>query len=46
MGEDFHPYGLEKNRDQMEMFCKQAFDAGLTKRLVGVEEYFQEYLAS
>ena len=27
MGEDFHPYGLEKNRDQMKLFCQQADDA-------------------
>ena len=46
MGEDFHPYGLEKNREQMKMFCRQAYDAGLTKRLVTVEEYFAEFLAS
>ena len=46
MGEDFHPYGLEKNRQQMKMFCQQAHDAGLTRRLVTIEEYFAEYLAS
>lgn len=46
MGEDFHPYGIEKNRAQMEMFCQQAHDAGLTKRRVSVDEYFAEYLAS
>ena len=46
MGEDFHPYGLEKNRKQMEMFCQQAHDAGLTKRRVSVDDYFAEYLAS
>ena len=46
MGEDFHPYGLDKNREQMKMFCQQAFDAGLTKRLIAVDEYFSEYLES
>jgi 4,5-dihydroxyphthalate decarboxylase len=46
MGEDFHPYGLEKNREQMKIFCRQAFEAGLTKRLIAVDEYFSEYLAS
>jgi len=46
MGEDFHPYGLERNRAQMEMFCQQAFDAGLTKRRIAVDEYFSEFLAS
>ena len=46
MGEDFHPYGLERNRAQLEMFCQQAYDAGLTKRRVAVDEYFAEFLAS
>ena len=46
MGEDFHPYGLEKNETQIKMFCQQAFDAGLTKRLITVAEYFSEFLES
>jgi 4,5-dihydroxyphthalate decarboxylase len=46
MGEEFHPYGVEMNRGQMEMFCRTAFEAGLTSRLVSIEDYFQEYLAS
>ncbi len=46
MGSDFHPYGFEKNRAQMEMFCDQAFAVGLTSRKVTPEEYFEEFLAS
>ena len=46
MGEDFHPYGLEANRDQIEVFCDQAFASGLTARQVSPEEYFEEFLAS
>jgi 4,5-dihydroxyphthalate decarboxylase len=46
MGEDFHPYGLEANRAQVEMFAGEAFRLGLTKRLVTVEEYFEDFLAS
>ena len=46
MGEDFHPYGLERNRAQIEMFAGEAFRVGLTSRPVTVEEYFQDVLAS
>jgi 4,5-dihydroxyphthalate decarboxylase len=46
MGEDFHPYGLERNRAQIEMFAGEAFRLGLTSRAVTVEEYFADFLAS
>ncbi len=46
MGVDFHPYGFEKNRAQIGMFCDQAFAVGLTSRRVTPEEYFEEFLAS
>ena len=44
MGEDFHPYGLEANRAQIEMFAAEAFRLGLTSRRITVEEYFADYL--
>jgi 4,5-dihydroxyphthalate decarboxylase len=44
MGEDFHPYGLEENRAQIEMFAGEAYRLGLTSRRVTVEEYFADYL--
>lgn len=44
MGEDFHPYGLERNRAQIEMFAGEAFRLGLTSRKVTTEEYFADYL--
>jgi 4,5-dihydroxyphthalate decarboxylase len=44
MGEDFHPYGLERNRAQIEMFAGEAFRLGLTGRRITVEEYFVDYL--
>jgi 4,5-dihydroxyphthalate decarboxylase len=44
MGEDFHPYGFERNRSQIEMFAGEAFRLGLTSRLVPPEEYFADYL--
>ena len=44
MGEDFHPYGLERNRAQIEMFAGEAFRLGLTSRQITVEEYFADHL--
>ncbi len=44
MGDDFHPYGLERNRDQIELFAAEAFRLGLTRRQVTPEEYFADYL--
>jgi 4,5-dihydroxyphthalate decarboxylase len=44
MGADFHPYGLEANRAQIEMFAGEAFRLGLTSRQVTVDEYFADYL--
>ena len=45
MGENFHAYGLEQNRAQIEMFSSEAFRLGLTSRLVTVEECFADYLS-
>ena len=44
MGEDFHPYGFERNRAQIELFAAEAFRLGLTRRQVTAEEYFEDYL--
>jgi 4,5-dihydroxyphthalate decarboxylase len=46
MGVDFHPYGLEANRRQIDMFAGEAFRLGLTSRRITVEEYFADFLAS
>jgi 4,5-dihydroxyphthalate decarboxylase len=46
MGADFHPYGFEKNRATIDVFCQQAHELGITGRLITAEEYFAEYLAS
>jgi 4,5-dihydroxyphthalate decarboxylase len=46
MGDDFHAYGLDRNRKQIEMFAGEAFQLGLTRRRIAVEEYFADYLAS
>ena len=44
MGEDFHPYGLERNRSQIEAFAGEAFRLGLTSRQITTEDYFADYL--
>jgi 4,5-dihydroxyphthalate decarboxylase len=46
MGADFHPYAFEKNRDTIDIFCRQAHELGIVGRLVTAEEYFAEFLAS
>ena len=44
MGHDFHPYGFERNREQIDMFANEAFRLGLTSRRISAEEYFADYL--
>jgi 4,5-dihydroxyphthalate decarboxylase len=46
MGADFHPYGFEKNRETIDIFCRQAHELGIVSRMITAEEYFAEYLAS
>jgi 4,5-dihydroxyphthalate decarboxylase len=46
MGTDFHQDGYERNRATVEAFCRQAFDLGITGRLVATEDYFSEFLES
>ncbi len=42
----FHfAHGLEKNRAQVDVFCRSAFEDGLTKRKVTVEEFFAEFVS-
>jgi 4,5-dihydroxyphthalate decarboxylase len=45
MGKDYFAHGLEKNRHQVDTFCESAFQDGLTRRRVTVEEYFSEFVA-
>ena len=40
MGEDFWPYGVEKNRKTLETFLRHHHSQGLSPRLVKVEELF------
>ena len=46
MGTDYHAHGLEKNRHAVDVFCQGAFDDGLTKRRLAVEDFFREFLAA
>src|SRR5580658_1454422 len=46
MGADFYQDGYERNRATVEAFCRQAFDLGITRRRISVEEYFAEFLES
>ena len=46
MGEDFHPYGFEPNRQAIDVFSQTAHSLGITGRRITAEEYFAEYLAS
>jgi 4,5-dihydroxyphthalate decarboxylase len=46
MGADFHPYGFERNRNTVDVFCGQAYELGIVSRVITAEEYFAEYLAS
>jgi 4,5-dihydroxyphthalate decarboxylase len=46
IGADFHADGFEKNRAQVDAFCRQARELGITSRLVTAEEYFADFLAS
>ena len=40
MGDDYWPYGLEKNRDGLSTFLRYHHEGGLSKRLLKPEELF------
>ena len=46
MGADFHPCGFERNRETIDIFCRQAYELCIVGRLITAEEYFAEFLAS
>ena len=41
-GDDFFPYGVEKNRKTLEAFLQYGFEQGVCRRKVEVEELFPE----
>ncbi len=40
MGDDFWPYGLERNRKALDTFLRYHFEQGLSRRLLTPEELF------
>lgn len=46
MGEDYWPYGIEKNRKTIEALCDYTFEQGLVKQKVGVDELFAGSVAA
>jgi 4,5-dihydroxyphthalate decarboxylase len=40
MGEDWWPYGIQKNRKTIEALCQYSFEQGLSARLMSIEELF------
>jgi 4,5-dihydroxyphthalate decarboxylase len=40
MGEDWWPYGIEKNRQTIEALCQYSFEQGLSARRMSTEELF------
>ena len=39
-GEDYWPYGIERNREDLDHFVRYAHEQGLTRRRLGIEELF------
>ena len=40
MGDDFWPYGLDKNHDALDTFLRYSYEQGLSKRKLNPEELF------
>jgi 4,5-dihydroxyphthalate decarboxylase len=40
MGEDWWPYGIEKNRESIEAICDYSYEQGLSSRRMTIEELF------
>lgn len=46
LGDDYFPYGIEKNRITLETFLRYAHEQGVCRRLLDVEELFPSAFAS
>ena len=46
MGSDYHAHGLEKNRHAVDVFCQSAYEDGLTRRRLAVDEFFADFLSA
>jgi 4,5-dihydroxyphthalate decarboxylase len=40
LGEDWWPYGIEKNRETINALCEYSFEQGLSERMMSIEELF------
>jgi 4,5-dihydroxyphthalate decarboxylase len=40
MGEDWWPYGIQRNRETIEAMCEYSFEQGLSARRMTIEELF------
>ena len=40
LGEDWWPYGIEKNRETIEAICEYSFEQGLSARKMTIQELF------
>lgn len=46
MGADYQGDGYDAGKREVDIFCRQSHDAGITSRIVTAEEYFAEFLES
>jgi 4,5-dihydroxyphthalate decarboxylase len=46
MGQDFWPYGIDKNRKTIEALCDYTFEQGLVARRVSMNELFAPHVVS
>ena len=46
LGKDYFPYGIEENRTTLEAFLRYAYEQGVCKRLLKVDELFPKQLTS
>jgi 4,5-dihydroxyphthalate decarboxylase len=46
LGDDYFPYGIEKNRKTLEAFLSYAHEQGVCKRLLTIEELFPKQMYS
>lgn len=44
MGTSYHAHGLEKNRHAVDVFCRSAFEDGLTKRRLRADDFFADFI--
>ncbi|MDH5747715.1 MAG: ABC transporter substrate-binding protein [Rhodospirillales bacterium] len=43
MGDDWWPYGIEKNKHAIDALCRYSFEQGMAKKLFTIEDLFAAY---